>query len=75
MHAERPPPPRYLQMSGMILGGMIEGDSSMRRYEHHVRTQRMIARDRAMWRDLTDEDMPPAPSPSPPPPDAATAKK
>ncbi|KAI1113743.1 hypothetical protein F5Y14DRAFT_451755 [Nemania sp. NC0429] len=51
----------YLQMSGMILGGMIEGDARMRRYEHHVRTQRMIARDRAMWRDL-EEDMP-----SPPP--------
>ncbi len=47
---------RYLQMSGMILGGMIEADSSMRRYEQQVRMQRMIARDRAMWKDLVDDE-------------------
>ncbi|KAI0907451.1 hypothetical protein F4823DRAFT_552067 [Ustulina deusta] len=46
----------YLQMSGMILGGMIEADSSMRRYEQQVRMQRMIARDRAMWKDLVDDE-------------------
>ncbi|KAI0966637.1 hypothetical protein F4678DRAFT_269053 [Xylaria arbuscula] len=51
----------YLQMSGMILGGMIEADSRMRRYEQQVRVQRMIARDRAMWKDLVDDedDLPP----------------
>ncbi|GAW26961.1 putative imidazoleglycerol-phosphate dehydratase [Rosellinia necatrix] len=46
----------YIQMSGMILGGMIEADSNMRRYEQRVRVQRMIARDRAMWKDLVDDD-------------------
>lgn len=64
-------------MSGMILGGMIEADASMRRYETHVRTQRMIARDRAMWRDLVDEeDMPPPPSiPGAAPPSSSASKK
>ncbi|KAI0525375.1 hypothetical protein F5B22DRAFT_336113 [Xylaria bambusicola] len=46
----------YLQMSSMILGGMIEADSRMRRFEHQVRMQRMIARDRAMWKDLVDDE-------------------
>ncbi|KAI1305610.1 hypothetical protein F5Y03DRAFT_146463 [Xylaria venustula] len=46
----------YIQMSGMILGGMIEADSRMRRYEQQQRVQRMIARDRAMWKDLVDDD-------------------
>ncbi|KAI0096007.1 hypothetical protein GGR51DRAFT_62264 [Nemania sp. FL0031] len=53
----------YIQMSSMILGGMIGADSRMRRYEHHVRTQRMIARDVAMWQDLAEDDDPP-PSPT-----------
>lgn len=47
---------RYIQMSSMILGGMIEADSSMRRFEHQIRVQRMIARDRAMWKDLVDDE-------------------
>ncbi|KAI1429612.1 hypothetical protein F5Y12DRAFT_413663 [Xylaria sp. FL1777] len=46
----------YLQMSGMILGGMIEADSSMRRFEQEIRVQRMMARNQAMWRDLADDD-------------------
>ncbi|KAI8633260.1 hypothetical protein F5Y19DRAFT_471529 [Xylariaceae sp. FL1651] len=53
----------YLQMSGMILGGMIEADSRMRRYEQHIRMQRRIARDRAMWdsyeKELMEDDEPP----------------
>ncbi|KAI1123296.1 hypothetical protein F5Y10DRAFT_55707 [Nemania abortiva] len=53
----------YLQMSSMILGGMIGADSRMRRYEQHIRTQRMIARDMAMWQDLA-EDVEPPPSAS-----------
>ena len=36
-------------MSGMILGSMIEADARMRQYEHQVRMQRRIARDRAAW--------------------------
>ncbi|KAI1824165.1 hypothetical protein F4861DRAFT_539337 [Xylaria intraflava] len=56
----------YIQMSGMILGGMLEADSSVRRYEQHVRTQRMIARDRAMWAELEDDDEPPPASTSAP---------
>ncbi|KAI1146824.1 hypothetical protein F4825DRAFT_176134 [Nemania diffusa] len=49
----------YIQMSSMILGGMIGADSRMRRYEHQVRVQRMIARDAAMWQDLEDDEAPP----------------
>ncbi|KAH9909615.1 hypothetical protein F4778DRAFT_6345 [Xylariomycetidae sp. FL2044] len=39
----------YLQMSGMIVGSMIEADSRMRQYEQYVRMQRRMARDRAVW--------------------------
>ncbi|KAJ2983296.1 hypothetical protein NUW58_g6274 [Xylaria curta] len=46
----------YIQMSSMILGGMIEADSGMRRYEQRVRMQRMMARDGAMRQELLDED-------------------
>ncbi|GAW12494.1 hypothetical protein EKO27_g2376 [Xylaria grammica] len=46
----------YIQMSSMILGGMIEADSRMRRYEQNMRIQRMRARDRAMWKDLMVEE-------------------
>ncbi|KAI3321786.1 hypothetical protein HD806DRAFT_147106 [Xylariaceae sp. AK1471] len=53
----------YIQMSSMILGGMIEADARMRRYEQQMRVQRMIARDRA-WREnyereLMEDDEPP----------------
>lgn len=44
-----PPGNRYLQMSGMLVGGMIEGDNRMRDYEAHVRMQRRMQRDRAAW--------------------------
>ncbi|KAK5631140.1 hypothetical protein RRF57_006855 [Xylaria bambusicola] len=43
-------------MSSMILGGMIEADSRVRRFEHQIRVQRMIARDRARWKDLVDDE-------------------
>ncbi|KAI1367484.1 hypothetical protein F5Y08DRAFT_67912 [Xylaria arbuscula] len=46
----------YIQMSSMILGGMIEADNGMRRFEHQIRVQRMVARDRAMWKDLVDDE-------------------
>ncbi|KAI1505663.1 hypothetical protein F5X99DRAFT_367331 [Biscogniauxia marginata] len=62
----------YLQMSGMILGGMIEADNRVRRYEQRVRIQRRVARDRAMWESIEkeledDDEPPPLPSPSPSP--------
>ncbi|KAI1856093.1 hypothetical protein JX265_011808 [Neoarthrinium moseri] len=58
----------YLQMSGMILGSMIEADSRMRQYETRVRLQRRIARDRAMWETFEkeyEEEGGPAPPPRP----------
>ncbi|XXH00143.1 Origin recognition complex subunit 2 [Hypoxylon texense] len=45
----------YLQMSGMIVGSMIEADYRMRQYEQRVRMQRRIARDRAVWDDYEKE--------------------
>ncbi|KAI2608907.1 uncharacterized protein GGS25DRAFT_492064 [Hypoxylon fragiforme] len=45
----------YLQMSGMIVGSMIEADYRMRQYEQHVRMQRRIRRDRAVWADYEKE--------------------
>jgi hypothetical protein len=58
---------RYIQMSSMILGGMIEADARMRRYEQYMRMQRMVARDRA-WREnyereLMEDDEPPSTRP------------
>ncbi|KAI6080431.1 hypothetical protein F4821DRAFT_265902 [Hypoxylon rubiginosum] len=47
----------YLQMSGMIVGSMIEADYRMRQYEQRVRMQRRIARDRAVWEDYEKELM------------------
>ncbi|KAH8166711.1 hypothetical protein CIB48_g1564 [Xylaria polymorpha] len=46
----------YIQMSSMILGGMIEADSNMRRFEQRMRISRMRARDQAMWQDLMEDD-------------------
>lgn len=46
---------RYLQMSGMLAGAMIEADHSMRQYEAHVRMQRRLARDRAAWQQFEAE--------------------
>lgn len=42
-------------MSGMIFGSMIEADSRIRQYEAHVRIQRRIQRDRAVWQKFEDE--------------------
>ncbi|KAK7751652.1 hypothetical protein SLS62_006312 [Diatrype stigma] len=61
----------YIQMSGMILGGMIAADNGMRQYEHQARLQRRIARDRAAWEKFEQEypeidDPPPPPSASAP---------
>ncbi|KAI9746362.1 MAG: hypothetical protein M1818_000074 [Claussenomyces sp. TS43310] len=37
----------FLQMSGMVTGGMLDADSRLRAYELRVRMQRKIANDRA----------------------------
>ncbi|KAK6065459.1 hypothetical protein SCUP515_11175 [Seiridium cupressi] len=58
----------YLQMSGMILGGMLEADGAVRQYEARLRMQKRIARDRAMWETFEKEfeeegGLPPPPRP------------
>ncbi|KUI71038.1 hypothetical protein VM1G_07203 [Cytospora mali] len=45
----------YIQMSGMVVGSMIEADHRMRQYEAHIRMQRRIARDRALWQKFEEE--------------------
>lgn len=45
---------RYIQMSGMILGGMLEADKRMVNYQHRVRYQKKIARDMEIWRRYED---------------------
>ncbi|KAI1100137.1 hypothetical protein F4804DRAFT_55769 [Jackrogersella minutella] len=47
----------YLQMSGMIVGSMIEADYRMRQYEQRVRIQRRIQQNRAVWADYEKELM------------------
>ncbi|KAI0852289.1 hypothetical protein F5Y00DRAFT_258696 [Daldinia vernicosa] len=47
----------YLQMSGMIVGSMIEADYRMRQYEQRIRMQRRIAQNRAVWADYEKELM------------------
>ncbi|UKZ83447.1 hypothetical protein TrVFT333_011256 [Trichoderma virens FT-333] len=39
----------YVQMSAMVLGGMIEADQRLRQYEAHVRAQRRWLREKAKW--------------------------
>ncbi|KAF7523629.1 hypothetical protein G7054_g11689 [Neopestalotiopsis clavispora] len=55
----------YLQMSGMILGGMLEADGAVRQYEARVRMQKRFAKDRAMWetfeKEFEEEGGPPPP--------------
>ncbi|OIW29769.1 hypothetical protein CONLIGDRAFT_680584 [Coniochaeta ligniaria NRRL 30616] len=45
----------YIQMSGMVFGGMIEADYRLREYEARVRMQKRIQRDRAMWQKFEDQ--------------------
>jgi len=39
----------FLQMSGMVLGSMIEADHRLRIYEAKVRMEKRMVRDRAIW--------------------------
>jgi hypothetical protein len=43
---------RYLQMSGMVLGSMIEADHRLRQYEARVRMQKRLAREQAYWQSF-----------------------
>ncbi|KAF2715211.1 hypothetical protein K504DRAFT_396343 [Pleomassaria siparia CBS 279.74] len=45
----------YLQMSGMILGGMLGADQRIIAYEHRIRHQKRIARDMEVWRRYEEE--------------------
>ncbi|KAL5451410.1 hypothetical protein PMIN07_008611 [Paraphaeosphaeria minitans] len=45
----------YIQMSGMILGSMIEADKRMIAYEHHVRHQKRLRRDMEVWRRYEED--------------------
>ncbi|KAG5999194.1 hypothetical protein E4U43_002224 [Claviceps pusilla] len=45
----------YLQMSGMVLGGMIEADWRLRQYEYQMRMQRRWMRERAKWQRYEEE--------------------
>jgi hypothetical protein len=46
---------RYIQMSGMILGGWTEADRRLREYEHRARVQRRMRIDRATWEKFEKE--------------------
>ncbi|KAF2788118.1 hypothetical protein K505DRAFT_329167 [Melanomma pulvis-pyrius CBS 109.77] len=45
----------YIQMSGMILGGMLGADQRIIAYEHRIRHQKRIARDMEVWRRYEEE--------------------
>ncbi|KAK7421816.1 hypothetical protein QQX98_002032 [Neonectria punicea] len=45
----------YLQMSGMVLGSMIEADGRLRQYEHEMRTRRRWMREKAKWEQYEAE--------------------
>jgi hypothetical protein len=46
---------RYIQMSGMILGGWTEADRRLRTYEAAARAQRRMKIDRAQWERFEKE--------------------
>lgn len=45
-------PGSFIQMAGMVTGSMIEADYSLRQYEAHVRMQKRLKRDKAMWEEF-----------------------
>ncbi|THX88903.1 hypothetical protein D6D05_01517 [Aureobasidium pullulans] len=45
----------FLQMSGMIFGGVIEADERLRIYGERSRRQKVMARDAAVWRKYEEE--------------------
>ncbi|KAK3359808.1 hypothetical protein B0T25DRAFT_110199 [Lasiosphaeria hispida] len=45
----------YIQMSGMVLGGMLEADARLREYEASMRMRRRLMRDQAMWKSFEEQ--------------------
>ncbi|KAF2474104.1 uncharacterized protein BDR25DRAFT_177846, partial [Lindgomyces ingoldianus] len=45
----------YIQMSGMIVGSMVEADKRMVAYEHRVRHHKRMARDMEVWRRYEED--------------------
>jgi hypothetical protein len=45
----------YIQMSGMVLGSMINADHSLREYEQNMRAQRRWMKERAKWERYEEE--------------------
>ncbi|KAK3994730.1 hypothetical protein QBC44DRAFT_379160 [Cladorrhinum sp. PSN332] len=45
----------YIQMSGMVLGSMLEADQRLREYEAQMRLRRRLMRDQAMWASLEEQ--------------------
>lgn len=51
---------RYIQISGMMLGAMLEADSRLRTYETRMRREKKRLADEAVWRrweGLVEEDV------------------
>ena len=46
---------RFVQMSGMVVGSMIEADSRLREYEQKVRMHRRWLREKAKWEQYEEE--------------------
>lgn len=46
---------RFLQMSGMIMGGCIGADAQMRQYEARMRARKRMGMDRAAWEQYESE--------------------
>lgn len=40
----------FIQLSGMVLGGYMEADRSVRRFEERIRLQKRAEKDHAIWR-------------------------
>ncbi|KAF2738560.1 hypothetical protein EJ04DRAFT_509448 [Polyplosphaeria fusca] len=45
----------YIQMSCMILGGMLEADRRTIAYQHRMRHQKRMARDMEVWRRFEED--------------------
>lgn len=45
----------YIQMSGMIMGGMIEADHRLRQYEEQIKLQQKMMRQREKWQRYGEE--------------------
>jgi len=46
---------RYIQMSGMVLGSMMEADHRLREFESQMRLRKRLMRDQAMWQSFEEQ--------------------